>query len=1277
MEDDKDEEIKEVVELLKEIKENNDHIKENKIDTDIINKINKEDEKKYFKLNYTELYIVDKESIEKLLDELNYDELENLIDKNDDDDNEELNDKLEELLKDKDFSDLKDEIKDNIKVYNTETEIDDIINNNEKVTFVSESVLKKLEIPYKLYKEKEVFVARKKLFFIVYFPKHKFSIFINSSSTSNLNTSVSNIKVNNNQIQKEVNVFIPNPINNINNNINNNIVNNMNNINQNKIFNNNNNINNANNLIIPNIAMNNNINENNKNNINENGINENINNINLQINNQFNNNNNNIQINNNQNQFNNNNSQNHIQINMNNINVKFSETVNLINKAENAKLQLDKNINIVTKHILFLNYINNNLPSMNMLNLEDISQIQNINYSNKSNIILINSETFQTIGNNLLYDECSLYLNLDMNNNRQKYNELIQKIDQNNYNINPSQIRLIKSFDDFNLNPNTQFMFVNEEFCANIGLDKQQFINSYLFLFKANNQLFLFFSDKNKVMKVDKMNNYYKLNNYIGDMIDTPKDIVDNLINLYKETKIFNEYLTECELNENNFKNYYMVNKNWIELYKQYYNYEEIYVKYEEICFNEEEDINNSNINNFNQNKNNNNYGGSNKKKNKKNKKNRKKGNNKNRNNINNNDNINQKKVNNPEIKSMHKNVEIPKELLDENNIIPVIKTFKESFYPIDFELIENQTLKNLCKSLNLDVNINIYEHISIEALAGSDIIILKRKDNSIVIYSVKGITMILEYIIMFNDKNSMNNEINHIKSKGIEQYLIEKYLNFDDDSLQYIPNSENTSVVGKIYICNKRQIDYNINNNKMYYRSTSNLNNIVNNYQYINNFNYQILPARAGLNNIGATCYMNATLQCLCNIPALQNFFLYNNNLYQKQDAVVSKAFGDVMRNLYDRNKNKVSYSPTHFKNVIGEKNPLFKGVAANDSKDLIIFLLEKMHEDLNEQINYNPEPNLSRDLLVFRQSYYPSNSSIIQKTFIYEMESIVRCCNCGYETYNYNAHSFVIFPLEKIRKQKIISHPQGFYLVTLEDCFEKQQAVDYLKGESMVYCNGCKQMFAAENINKMNTCPEILIIILNRGKGNQYEVDFDFPMRCDLYNYVNEKNKNTQYELISVIVHTGGSDMSGHFYSYCKSNIDKKWYRYNDSMVDMLDDNYQITIKNNGLPYVLFYQRTNIGNNDNNMINLNNNISNGQITLYFKLIEYDKELYLDVNSNDLFSIVTQKLAQKYNNGTYNFFNCLYYVLMMNQKQFIDFNKTVQQNNLSDSSFVIIQFNK
>ena len=148
-------------------------------------------------------------------------------------------------------------------------------------------------------------------------------------------------------------------------------------------------------------------------------------------------------------------------------------------------------------------------------------------------------------------------------------------------------------------------------------------------------------------------------------------------------------------------------------------------MKFEEQDYEEEDNVNvNVSYNN------NNNYNsGSNKKKKKRRKKK------KNRwidFSVNNNQNQNsQKKKNNPLIKSKHKNLEIPKMLFDENNILPLIKVFKESYYPEDFELIENQTLKNICKSLNLDIPANFYEQISVEALSGSNIIILKRKDNS------------------------------------------------------------------------------------------------------------------------------------------------------------------------------------------------------------------------------------------------------------------------------------------------------------------------------------------------------------------------------------------------------------------------------------------------------------------------------------------------------------------------------------------------------------------
>ena len=108
------------------------------------------------------------------------------------------------------------------------------------------------------------------------------------------------------------------------------------------------------------------------------------------------------------------------------------------------------------------------------------------------------------------------------------------------------------------------------------------------------------------------------------------------------------------------------------------------------------------------------------------------------------------------------------------------------------------------------------------------------------------------------------------------------------------------------------------------------------------------------GLEIIGATCYMNATLQCLCNIEIFVDYFKYNKYLIKnvRQDVLTLKknqklcsSFKLLMEHLYPNPGRSFEgyYAPKEFKEKISEMNSLFKGVAANDAKDLINFLIMK----------------------------------------------------------------------------------------------------------------------------------------------------------------------------------------------------------------------------------------------------------------------------------------------------------------------------------------------
>ena len=110
------------------------------------------------------------------------------------------------------------------------------------------------------------------------------------------------------------------------------------------------------------------------------------------------------------------------------------------------------------------------------------------------------------------------------------------------------------------------------------------------------------------------------------------------------------------------------------------------------------------------------------------------------------------------------------------------------------------------------------------------------------------------------------------------------------------------------------------------------------------------------------------------------------------------------------------------------------------------------------------------------------------------------------------------------------------------------------------------------------MKTClvtgPEILILLLNRGKGIEFDVKINFYEKLDLSNYIEYKNTGYKYNLIGVITHIGESSMSGHFIAYCRDPITGLWYKYNDSIVSEVND-FQKDVINFAMPYLLFYQK------------------------------------------------------------------------------------------------------
>ena len=324
------------------------------------------------------------------------------------------------------------------------------------------------------------------------------------------------------------------------------------------------------------------------------------------------------------------------------------------------------------------------------------------------------------------------------------------------------------------------------------------------------------------------------------------------------------------------------------------------------------------------------------------------------------------------------------------------------------------------------------------------------------------------ECFLIYNNENSYKKHVNFILNNGGFKIYCENIKNMQKDTQEIKDGAE---IVGLSIKYNISSMN-NFNNNQIKQQNNNNtyINNNYNNYKFIrnvgdnnissnrqkiinnntNNKNKEetikdkfVFPPKVGLVNIGSTCYMNATLQCFCQILEFASYFKYNsyvnyviNKFKKNKEHCLTDSFKKLIEAIWPeegRNKELINkyHEPYDFKNKISAMDPLFKSYSAKDAKDLVNFIVMTLHTELNKEddknsnnlINYAniDQRNQLQTFSIFITDFKSNFRSFISGLFYAIQQTQTQCLTCKTIQFNFQTYFFLIFPLEEVKKYTI----------------------------------------------------------------------------------------------------------------------------------------------------------------------------------------------------------------------------------------------------------------
>ncbi|ORY78617.1 hypothetical protein BCR37DRAFT_331247, partial [Protomyces lactucae-debilis] len=292
------------------------------------------------------------------------------------------------------------------------------------------------------------------------------------------------------------------------------------------------------------------------------------------------------------------------------------------------------------------------------------------------------------------------------------------------------------------------------------------------------------------------------------------------------------------------------------------------------------------------------------------------------------------------------------------------------------------------------------------------------------------------------------------------------------------------------------------------------------------------VVSAPPGLHNLGNTCYLNSTMQCLMHVPGLVLYLLSSQHSETcRMNHCVLCRLEDHAKKVFPANGTKRGqpFTPSMAKPAsLKQLAKHFRPGRQEDAHEFLVLLLDQLQASC---LQGQPK-NLD---------HRAKETTLVHALFGGHLRQQITCQKCRTPSNTYEA--LLALSVDVCN--------------TIEQSLARVTSAEALVGKNRYLCAHCKSLQEARKQTTLYRAPCTLIVHFKRfhfaARSSKISKHVQISERLDVSKYMAQGCTAMPYTLAGVVVHDGGGVSSGHYYAYGKQS-NGVWAEYNDSCVSQV---------------------------------------------------------------------------------------------------------------------------